>query len=353
VRASPWSGRSVFLTGHTGFKGSWLALRLAGAGARVHGYALAPDTTPSLYEAAKVGSALASSTIADLRDRERLDAALREADPEIVFHLAAQPLVRRSYREPLETWDVNVMGTVAVFEAARTCERLRGILAVTTDKVYAHRGAAHPFVEDDPLGGHDPYSASKAACELVAASYRDAFLRERGVAVATARAGNVIGGGDWAEERLMTDVVRAAYEGRPLAIRYPDAVRPWQHVLDAIDGYVRLGERMLTGEGNDVARAWNFGPDPRDVASVRAVVAEAGRAFGSAQTFDAASPEFVEAAVLTLDSAAAQSQVGWRSRLRLPEALAWTAEWYRTYYDGGDVVALTRQQIAAYAEIAA
>jgi len=353
VDASPWSGRRVFLTGHTGFKGSWLALRLARAGAAVYGYALAPDTEPNLFEAARVGDVLAGSTIADLRDRDVLVKAMRRTDPEIVLHLAAQPLVRRSYREPLATWDVNVMGTVAVLESARACPQLAGIVAVTTDKVYAHGAAPHPFAESDALGGYDPYSASKAASELAASSYRDAFLRERGIAVATARAGNVIGGGDWAEERLFPDVVRAAFEHRPLAIRYPDAIRPWQHVLDAIDGYVRLGERMLAGGGDAVARAWNFGPDPRDVASVRDVVAAASDALGVPSAFDGAPAEFVEAATLTLDSREARARLGWSSRLRMAEAVAWTASWYRNYYDGGDAAATSLEQIAAYEDLAA
>ncbi len=340
----------MFLTGHTGFKGSWLALRLARAGARVYGYALAPDTEPNMFAAARVASALAASTIADLRDRDALAGAMHRAKPDIVFHLAAQPLVRRSYREPLATWEVNVMGTVAVFESARACPQLAGIVAITTDKIYAHRGGAHPYVESDALGGYDPYSASKAATELVAASYRDAFLRERGVAVATARAGNVIGGGDWAEERLFPDVVRSAFENRALAIRYPDAVRPWQHVLDAIDGYVRLGERMLAGDGDAVARGWNFGPDPRDVASVRDVVDRACAAFGAPSMFAEAPAEFVEAATLTLDSTAAQTQLGWHSRLRLADAIDWTARWYRSYYQGGDVAGLTHSQIVTYEE---
>jgi len=327
-------------------------MRLARAGARVFGYALAPDTRPAMFDAACVADGLAVSTIADIRDTERLSERMRSASPEIVFHLAAQPLVRRSYREPVETWDVNVMGTVAVFEAVRECPAVAGVVAVTTDKVYAHRGDPHPFRETDPLGGYDPYSASKAASELVAASYRDAFLRDRNVAVATARAGNVIGGGDWADERLIPDVVRAAYEGRPLAIRYPDAIRPWQHVLDAIDGYVRVGACMLAGDGERVSRAWNFGPDPRDVAPVRDVVSAASTVFGIQSSFAPAPAEFVEAAALTLDSSEARDALAWESRLHLADAIAWTAEWYRAFYTGGDVGALTSQQIAAYEGVA-
>lgn len=351
MTASVWQGRRVFVTGHTGFKGSWLASRLSRAGAEVFGYALAPDTEPAMFDAARVARGLAASTIADIRDRAWLAARMREAAPEIVFHLAAQPLVRRSYRDPAETWDVNLMGTVAVLEAARQCPDVAGIVVVTTDKVYAHGPDPRPFREGDPLGGYDPYSASKAAAELATASYRDAFLRERGVAVATARAGNVIGGGDWADERLLPDVVRAAFEGRTLEIRYPDAVRPWQHVLDAVDGYVRLGERALRGDGERVARAWNFGPDARDVAPVRDVVAAATAAFGAASSFASAPADLVEAAVLTLDSSDAVRDLGWSSRLRLVDALEWTARWYRAYYDGGDVAALTARQIAAYEEL--
>lgn len=351
MTASVWQGRRVFLTGHTGFKGSWLATRLAVAGAKVFGYALAPDTEPAMFDAALVSRRVAASTIADLRDRETLAARMLEAAPEIVFHLAAQPLVRRSYRDPVETWDVNLMGTVSVLEAARHCRDVVGIVAVTTDKVYAHGPVPRPFRESDPLGGYDPYSASKAASEIATASYRDAFLSERGVAVATARAGNVIGGGDWADERLVPDVVRAAFGGGELAIRYPDAVRPWQHVLDAIDGYVRLAERALAGEGASIARAWNFGPDARDVAPVRDVVSAAASALGISPSFASAPPEYVEAAVLTLDSSDAIRELGWGSRLRLADALEWTARWYRTYYDGGDVAALTERQIAAYEEL--
>lgn len=346
---SAWQGRSVFITGHTGFKGSWLALRLAQAGARVHGYALAPDTTPSLFDVARVSEDLAGSTFADIRDRARLAEAFARAAPEIVFHLAAQPLVRRSYREPFETWDVNLLGTVAVLDTVRRLGGVAGIVVVTSDKCYAQdRSLDRPFREGDPLGGHDPYSASKAAAEIAAASYRDAFFRDAGVALATARAGNVIGGGDWAEDRLVPDVARAAYEGKTLAIRYPDAIRPWQHVLDAVDGYERLGARMLAGEGAEVARAWNFGPPTRDVAPVRDVVAAASVVFGLSGDFEAAEAGYVESAVLLLDSRAAETDLGWASRLPLSAAVAWTAQWYRAYYEGADAAALTRRQLAEH-----
>lgn len=348
VSAETWRGRRVFVTGHTGFKGSWLALRLSRAGARLFGYAADPDTRPHMFGAAGVAEAMAVSTIADIRDRETLAGAMRSADPEIVFHLAAQPLVRRSYREPVETWETNVMGTVSVLEAARACTDLRGVVVVTTDKVYDQSGHSHPFRESDALGGHDPYSASKAASELAAASYRDAYLRERSVSVATARAGNVIGGGDWAEERLLPDVVRAAFEGRELTIRYPDAIRPWQHVLDAVDGYVRLGAAMLGERGQAVARSWNFGPDARDAAPVREVVAAATAEFGVVPRIALSEAQFVEAPRLELDSSDARDSLGWSTRLRLPEAVAWTGSWYRTYYGGGDVAALSLRQIDDY-----
>ena len=272
VKAGFWRGRSVFITGHTGFKGGWLTLWLQQAGARVHGYALAPPTTPNLFTVADVAEGLASHTLADVRDAKVLHEALVAAAPEVVFHLAAQPLVRYSYAEPVETFEVNVLGTVNLLEAVRTCPSVRAVVNVTTDKCYENRGDGRAHRESDALGGHDPYAASKACSELVTASYRSAFLAAAGIAVASARAGNVIGGGDWATDRLVPDVLRASDAGRPVSIRHPNATRPWQHVLDPLSGYLLLAQQLLQSPRDArlqaLAGAWNFGPDAEDARPV-------------------------------------------------------------------------------------
>jgi len=269
---SAWPGRRVFITGHTGFKGGWLSLWLHEAGARVFGYALPPESEPSLFAAAGVGDVV-EGTIADVRQFSALTQALHRSDADVVFHLAAQPLVRRGYADPLETFSTNVMGTAHVLEAARQCEAVRAVVVVTSDKCYENRERASGYRENDRLGGDDPYSSSKACAELLAHAYRKAFTGpdERGLRIATARAGNAIGGGDWAEDRLIPDAVRAFGDGKVLSIRQPESVRPWQHVLEPLRGYITLAERLLAGDP-EAAGAFNFGPFQESMRSVREVV---------------------------------------------------------------------------------
>ena len=347
-----WNGRRVFLTGHTGFKGSWLALWLSSLGARVSGYALAPATSPALYEVARVGEGV-TSTIADIRDEATLVDAMRAADPEVVFHLAAQPLVRASYREPIATFGTNVMGTAHLLEAARTLPSVRAIVVVTTDKVYDNQEWAWGYKETDTLGGHDPYSASKAAAELVTQSYRRSFfaapIEGRTVGVATARAGNVIGGGDWADDRLIPDLVRSLSSQQPVRVRHPDAVRPWQHVVEPLSGYIRLAERLVT-DPTAFAEGWNFGPEHADARSVAWIVDHVTRQWGDDITWGVEPGHHPhETTFLSLDVTKAGTRLGWHPRLDLATALDWTVHWYREHARGADMRAVTLEQLSAYA----
>lgn len=344
--ATFWRGKRVLLTGHTGFKGAWLALWLQRLGAQVTGLALPPETEPHLFGLAQVAAGL-HSRVCDVRDAVALAACVRECRPEIVLHLAAQAIVRTSYRTPLETFATNIMGTAHLLDALRGLPDLRAVVVVTTDKVYANREAQYAYREDDPLGGHDPYSASKAAAEIVAGSYRAAFFAEQGVALATARAGNVIGGGDWAQDRLIPDAVRAWSADRPLEIRRPDAVRPWQHVLEPLAAYLQLAEQLWTTP--TLAKAYNFGPDAAAAASVRTVVLLAQNAFGrgGVQFGDSQSGPH-EAGLLMLDNARARALLGVRPVWDLPTSVARTMGWYRQLAAGGDARALCLADLAAY-----
>lgn len=346
--ASPsfWRGKQVLVTGHTGFKGAWLALWLLRLGARVTGISLAPSTSPNLFSLAKLDAALVSHCC-DIRDATALANLISEAQPEIVFHLAAQPLVRESYQDPIATFATNVMGTAHVLDALRNQGRTRVAVMVTTDKVYRNLERPYPYREDDALGGHDPYSASKAACELVAASYRDAFLKQQGVAVATARAGNVIGGGDWSTDRLIPDAVRAWATGSALHIRRPDAVRPWQHVLDPLAGYMALAERLWVEP--TLAGAWNFGPHTHEAASVRTVVELARSVWRSAAVVYGDGQEGPhEAGWLALEIAKARTQLQVAPRWHLQEAVTRTMQWYRQQREGADARALCEMEIDEY-----
>lgn len=339
-----WKDRRVFVTGHTGFKGGWLTLSLMAAGARVHGYSLAPPTEPNLFTVARVESALGGHAIADVRDGDSLRRELERASPSIVFHLAAQPLVRESYRDPVGTYAVNVMGTVNLLEAVRTTPGIAAVVNVTTDKCYANREWAWGYRESEPLGGRDPYSNSKACSELVTAAYRDSFLATAGVLVATARAGNVIGGGDWAAERLLPDFFRAVDAGVALEVRYPGATRPWQHVLEPVSGYMRLAEQLVT-VGASRAKSWNFGPADEDARPVSWLLDRLSESSPGAAWKPVAGSHAHEAGYLKLDSSLARSELDWRPRWNLQTALDKTIEWHSARRTGADMRAVTLRQI--------
>lgn len=346
VNGEFWRGKRVLLTGHTGFKGGWLALWLGRLGAQVTGVALQPDTEPSLFRLARIEACL-DSRICDIRDAKRLAAAVRAARPEIVFHLAAQPLVRAGYRQPLETFDTNVMGTANLLDSLRDLPDVRVAVIITTDKIYRNAESPYPYREDDPLGGHDPYSASKAACEIVVASFRDSFLADQGVAVASARAGNVIGGGDWAADRLIPDAVRAWQAGGAVEIRRPEAIRPWQHVLEPLAGYLALAQRVWLRPEH--AGAYNFGPQTSEAATVREVVELARGAFGkgaASYATEVTGPH--EAHWLALEIAKARAVLAVKPRWPLAEAVRRTMAWYRAQGEGADARALCEADITDY-----
>lgn len=348
VTSEVWHGRRVFLTGHTGFKGSWLSLWLQLSGARLTGYALQPPTDPSLFTLADVAKGM-TSIEGDVRDRSALTEAMRRSQPEVVIHMAAQPLVRRSYVDPLDTYSINVIGTVNVLEAVRQTAGVRAALVVTSDKCYRNDGRTSGYTEDDPLGGTDPYSSSKAACELVTHSYLATnWLNQGGPALASARAGNVIAGGDWATDRLIPDIMRAVMNDEPLVVRYPNAVRPWQHVLDCLNGYLMLCERMLIG-GQTANGSWNFGPDGSDAPTVGALIEQLWALWGGTPRMvraDGSQPP--EARYLQLDSTKARRELAWKPHLSLQQTLESIVEWYRAYRERGDLAAMTRAQIRAF-----
>jgi CDP-glucose 4,6-dehydratase len=372
-----YAGRRVFVTGHTGFKGSWLTLWLLDLGAEVTGYALGPPTEPNLFGAAGIGREAVigergagrfTELRADVRDRRALRDALAMAAPEIVFHLAAQPLVRRSYAEPHLTFETNVMGTVNLLEGVRALATSgrgpRAVVNVTSDKCYENLETGHAHAEGDPLGGPDPYSSSKGCSELVTAAYRRSFFAEASMSrVATARAGNVIGGGDWGEDRILPDCARALSAGRPVEVRSPEAVRPWQHVLESLSGYLWLGARLWDDadggeEARALARPWNFGPGAASNVTVREVVEMVARAWGAGDWRPAAGTDVRphEAGLLVLDAGRAQRELGWHSAWSVSEAVAATVRWYAEYYRGADPPALLqfcRADIEAYCAAAA
>jgi len=348
-----WQGRRVFLTGHTGFKGGWLALWLQRLGAEVTGYALAPGTEPALFEVARVGTGMAS-VLGDLRDPEALAAAMARARPEVVFHLAAQALVRRSYQEPVATYATNVMGTVHLLEAVRRTPGVRSVVVVTTDKCYENREWPWAYREDEALGGHDPYSSSKGCAELVASAYRRSFFPperhdRHGVALASARAGNVIGGGDWAADRLVPDILRALDAGREVVVRNPGAVRPWQHTLEPLAGYLRLAE-ALHAQGPAVAEAWNFGPWETDARPVRWIVEQLTALWGpgAGYRFEQDPGAVHEAQQLKLDISKARTRLGWQPRWPLGRSLEAIVEWHRAWRGHADMRETTLRQIAAF-----
>ncbi len=332
---SVYAGRRVLITGHTGFKGSWLALWLRELGAQVAGLALAPDTLPSHWSVLNLGD-VADHRV-DLRDAPAICKILHDYRPEIVFHLAAQPLVRRSYRDPITTFASNVMGLVNLFEAVRTCPSVRVLVNATTDKVYAGHFGAAGYRETDPLGGHDPYSSSKACAELVSDCYRKSFFNapDSTVRIATARAGNVIGGGDWAEDRLVPDLVRAAISRQALKVRNPDAVRPWQHVLEPLSGYLRLGQCLW--RDSSFVGAWNFGPGPASEISVRQLTRQLGSHWRALHIEADDAPHPHEATTLRLDASKAATQLAWQPIWNIQTTLARTAAWYLDFHESGQI----------------
>lgn len=352
---NPWRGRRAFLTGHTGFKGGWLAVWLAKLGVQVRGYALDPATEPNLFTAAAVASNV-EDLRGDILDRARLERAMKEFAPDVVFHLAAQPLVRHSYADPLGTYATNVMGTANVLEAVRGTPSVRAVVCVTTDKCYDNREWVWPYRETDPLGGHDPYSSSKACAEIVCAAYRRSYFAVAGqgecrVALATARAGNVIGGGDWSEDRLVPDLIRGFQSSQPVLIRRPNAVRPWQHVLEPTHGYLLLAERLFTGEAQ-FASAFNFGPGDEDARTVERIADYMVAAWGGGASW-IRDPEtgVHEAGILRLDASKARIELGWRPRLSIDTAIDWSVRWYRACQQGKDMLEFTRNQIDDYAAL--
>lgn len=348
-----WKNKKVFLTGHTGFKGAWLSIWLDSLGAKVTGYALKPPTDPSLFRLCRLEKRI-KSNIGDVRDAAKFKKAMLAAKPEIVIHMAAQPLVRESYRTPAETYETNVMGAVNLFEAVRACPSVKAVVNVTTDKCYENKEHLRGYKEGEPLGGYDPYSSSKACSELVTSAYRNSFFnpaeyKKHGVAVASARAGNVIGGGDWAADRLIPDMIRAALKGEKVRIRNPYAIRPWQHVLEPLAGYLRLAELLYT-QGPRRGEAWNFGPDSGDAKDVEWIVKRMFAAWPEA-------PGFVidkgrhphEAHFLKLDSSKARRELGWTPRWHVGQAIDRIVSWTRAYAGGEDMLKVCLEQIREYA----
>lgn len=352
VEPSFWADKIVLLTGHTGFKGSWLSLWMQAMGAKVIGYALAAPTNPSLFDAANVAEGMVSIE-SDIRDFAALSAVFEKYQPEIVIHMAAQPLVRYSYANPIETYSTNVMGTVHVLEAARRTSSVRAIVNVTSDKCYENREWAWGYRENEAMGGYDPYSNSKGCAELVASAYRSSYFNPgnfayHGVALASARAGNVIGGGDWADDRLIPDIMRAITQGKPVNIRNPHAIRPWQHVLEPLSGYLLLAQKLYQ-EGAAYAEGWNFGPNNDDAKPVQWIVESLTRSWGEDASWVLDKGDHPhEAHYLKLDCSKAKAQLDWQPRWRLEDALAAIIDWHRAYRDGKDMHELTLRQIRAY-----
>jgi len=347
-----WENRRVYLTGHTGFKGSWMSLWLASLGATVHGYALAPERDPNLFTDARVAGSV-EHEVGDIRNLAEMERSIAAFKPEVVFHMAAQPLVRRSYLNPIETYSTNVMGTAHVLDAIRRVPSVRAVVIITTDKCYENREWLWGYREEDRLGGFDPYSNSKACAELVAAAYRNSYFpparfAEHKVALATARAGNVIGGGDWSEDRLIPDLVRGFLSGKPVLIRNPQAIRPWQHVLEPLAGYITLAEHLLQ-KGAGFASAWNFGPAEEDAWPVSRIADAIAAAWGNdAKWVHETAENPHEAGYLKLDASKARALLGWRPVLPIDSALRWLVEWFVAWRQGEDMRAFTLRQIAAY-----
>lgn len=344
VNTNFWNGKRVFLTGHTGFKGSWLSLWLQSMGADLHGLALSPPTTPALFDEADVGAGM-SSMIGDIRDYKTVHDAIKTCKPDIIIHMAAQPLVRYSYHAPIETYATNVMGTVHVLEAARQVGTAKAIVNVTTDKCYENKEWVWGYRENEPMGGYDPYSNSKGCSELVTNAYRRSFFKQSGIALASARAGNVIGGGDWATDRLLPDILRAFEKSQPVVIRNPSATRPWQHVLEPLSGYLMLAERLYC-DGQAFAEGWNFGPNEEDVRPVQWIVEHMVETWGGGASWELDGGEHPhEANYLKLDISKAKNKLGWQPRWNLAKALGRITGWHHHWLDKDDLRSKCLQQI--------
>ena len=343
-----YRGKKVLLTGHTGFKGSWLALWLTELGAQVTGYALPPNTRPSLFDAAEVSRDI-HSVLGDILDSKKLEETFRAFQPDIVFHLAAQPLVRLSYAEPVLTYQTNVIGTLNVLEAARKTSSVKAFVNVTTDKCYENKEIARGYREDEPMGGYDMYSSSKGCVEIMSSSYRRSFLQNSGYAMATARAGNVIGGGDWAADRLIPDCVRSIEAGKEIEIRNPQATRPWQHVLEPLSGYLLLGNLLYTC-GKTYAEGFNFGPNPDSVLTVAEVARQVVEEYGRGSVKVHKKDDLHEANLLMLDISKAQTVLGWQPAYTARQAVEKTVQWYKRFYQGEPIRTFTLQQIKEYQE---
>jgi CDP-glucose 4,6-dehydratase len=349
-----YRNRRVLVTGHTGFKGSWLTEWLISLGAEVAGYSLAPDTDPSHFEILGLAGRVQHS-VGDVRDAASVAALVQDFKPDVVFHLAAQPLVRLSYREPASTWETNVMGTVNLLEAVRACPSAKACVVVTSDKCYENREWPWGYRETEAMGGHDPYSASKGAAELVVASYRRSFFQDpSGCRVASGRAGNVIGGGDWSADRIVTDFVKSILAGRPLELRNPAATRPWQHVLEPLSGYLELGRRLCGPDGSGFAEGWNFGPSEESVVLVQELARKLVSRWGKGEVVvDATGNHPHEAGLLKLDCSKARSRMGWHGVWNVQETVCRVVDWYKEHSEGGDMRLRTREQIESYSNEAA
>ena len=343
-----WKNKKVFLTGHNGFKGSWLSLWLQQMGAVVKGFSLPPLPSPSLYQLAKIADEMEYET-GDVRDFDAVRKSIDHFQPDIVFHLAAQPLVRASYRDPISTFSTNLLGLVNVLEATRNCQKIRSIINVTSDKCYENKGWVWPYRETDEMGGHDPYSSSKGCAELISVSFRRSFFScEKSPSLATARAGNVIGGGDFAEDRLIPDLWRAVREKKELLIRYPNSTRPWQHVLEPLSGYLMLAEKLFL-RGDEYAQGWNFGPLSEDVKSVQWVLEYLDSKMADKFIWRKEKSEtFHEAALLSLDISKSRKLLGWHPRWNVQDALDKTIEWENCYAESGDIKRFTLGQIRQF-----
>jgi CDP-glucose 4,6-dehydratase len=349
INKSFWIGKRVFITGHTGFKGGWLSLYLSELGAEVYGYALKPNTEPSFFSICELENRIEHSFLNDIRDMKALQAAYKYANPDIVFHLAAQPLVRYSYNQPIETYEVNIMGTAKLYEVVRNHPgNLRAIVSVTTDKCYENREWDWPYRENDHLGGFDPYSSSKSCAEIVSAAYRRSYFQSQKINLATARAGNVIGGGDWSNDRLIPDFIRSIVNKESFKVRSPDAIRPWQHVLEPLTGYIQLAQYLYQDNGATFADAWNFGPNDNDSLSVRAIVDQLCLINSTAKWELDAVPVHHEAGILKLDSSKSKHLLDWKPCWNIRVALEQTIGWYKAWQNKKDMHQFSIDQIKQF-----